>query len=94
MDSPPLQKRSQREVSQKTVFPKEEEDAMERPRKEEVRRGLWATKLEPSFSAKELPPRYFSIPGCRDSRTRQKEERPGRGEIQGNTKPWPPTHQA
>nr|XP_020030474.1 mediator of DNA damage checkpoint protein 1 isoform X5 [Castor canadensis] len=35
MDSPPLQKRSQREVSQKTVFPKEEEDAMERPRKEE-----------------------------------------------------------
>uniref|UniRef100_A0A8D2AWC5 Mediator of DNA damage checkpoint 1 n=1 Tax=Sciurus vulgaris TaxID=55149 RepID=A0A8D2AWC5_SCIVU len=36
MDSPPLQKRPQRgEVSQETAFPKEEEDAQERPVKEE-----------------------------------------------------------
>lgn len=41
VDKPPLQKRLQRgEVTQKTVFLKEEEeDPTERPRKEEVRRG-------------------------------------------------------
>ncbi|VTJ61015.1 Hypothetical predicted protein [Marmota monax] len=47
IDSPPLQKRPQRgDVSQETMFPKEEEeDPEEMPVKEEVRKGLEDSKL-------------------------------------------------
>ncbi|OWK13276.1 hypothetical protein Celaphus_00014480, partial [Cervus elaphus hippelaphus] len=62
--SPPLQKRLQRgKVPQKAASLKEEEEnPAARPRKEEVRRGLGATKLGRGLGAWKLPPSSLSIP--------------------------------
>ena len=61
--SPPLQKRLQRgRVPQKAASLKEEENPAVRPRKEEVRRGLGATKLGKGLGARKLPPSSLSIP--------------------------------
>ena len=62
--SPPLQKRLQRgKVPQKAApLKEEEENPAARPRKEEVRRGLGATKLGRGLGAQKLPPSSLSIP--------------------------------